>query len=127
MKSDRPIASISGTQEWEWNRSQAEQKFRDGSKRPPGRRQPKRGAGEHSNREAPIQRKITELEAELERKDRQLQDVITHYERLLAEKDRQLAKDCPATDAERGSTVRSKIVRYMPDRWYRELTMLFRI
>lgn len=123
MKSDRPIASIIGTQEWEWNRSQAEQKFRDGSKGPPGRRQPKRGAGEHSNREAPIQRKITELE----RKDRRLQDIIDHYERLLTEKDRQLAKDSPVTDAERGSTVRSKIVRYMPDRWYRAITLLFRI
>jgi TATA-binding protein-associated factor Taf7 len=116
MKSERPVASISGSREWRWNRSQAVQRSRDGSRDPPGRCQSAGGRKSRPEREIPPESELADLEAELERKERRLQEIIEHYERLLAEKNRQLAKRSPPTPNERKTTAISKIVRYLPVR-----------
>jgi len=117
MKSERPVASISGNREWRWNRSQAVQRSQDGSREPPGRCQSAGGRESRPEREIPPKSEFAELEAELERKERRLQEIIEHYERLLAEKNRKLAERSPPTPKERKTTAISKIVRYLPVRY----------
>lgn len=90
MGTHRPVASVTGSQDWEWNRWQAAVRSSDVStgmtdRRPPTNREP-------SPRERidVLERKITELEMELERKDRHIQSIIDHYERILRAKNREL-------------------------------------
>lgn len=100
MVTDRPTASLTGQEDWEWNerregggssdagkRRHGRARRADDRDRPPGLR----------DRDAALRREIRELEAELERTERRLQCVIERYERLLAEKNRRLndAPDAP--------------------------------
>lgn len=90
MTLDRPVGSISGQQEWEWNRWQAERRSGASGPTPAPERRSEARRRERRERDLAAQREIAALEAELERRDRHLQDVIDHYEALLKEKNRQL-------------------------------------
>lgn len=90
-----PTASITGKQDWQWNRLQEDRRAAAQSRcsrstdprgRAPTERPPRATTpGEtRADREA--------LVATLERKDRRLQAVITRYERLLDERNRELAE-----------------------------------
>lgn len=114
METDRPVASVSGGRDWEWNRWQAEVHARDAACGVSARHQP---TDQHrSNREqiAELQRQLGHLEGRLERKDRRLQSVIDHYERLLREKNRELAAADPSSTADPDSTIVSAILRFAP-------------
>lgn len=99
MQTDRPVASVSGEQDWEWNRWQADVRSRERSTDGSTPHQPWKRAPTRRERIATLQRRVDELEAELERKDRRLQSVVDHYERLLAER-----QSAPADRSSSGST-----------------------
>ncbi|UWG46781.1 hypothetical protein HSRCO_0485 [Halanaeroarchaeum sp. HSR-CO] len=99
MQTDRPVASVSGEQEWEWNRWQADVRSRGTSTGGSTHRPPRERAPRNRERIAALQQRVDELEADLERKDRRRQSIVDHYERLLAE--RQAA---PADRSSSGST-----------------------
>lgn len=89
MAIDRPTESVTGKGEWDWNRWQEEVRSASGS------------SGEETGRSGPTRtdrrgddrdRRIRELETELERNERRRQRVIDHYEGLLHEKNRKLAE-----------------------------------
>lgn len=96
MGYDRPVASISGTNGWQWNRWQTEQRSR---RHQPGTKS-SGSMGRHRTASNRYQRQSVETHArdhrsladELERKERRIQHVITQYERLLAERNRQLSE-----------------------------------
>lgn len=90
-----PTASVTGQQDWEWNRLQNDRRARArphdpeapdsrhaASTTPPRRVSVPDGAGERGRR--PV--------ANLDREDRQLQAVITRYERILDERNREIAE-----------------------------------
>lgn len=99
MDESLPTESITGQQDWEWNRMYREHRSQDPARRSePGgprpadpsfrtRRQVADPAGPRDGSPA---------DPELERSRRRLQYVITHYERLLAEKNRRLEPDTDA-------------------------------
>ena len=115
MSSNRPVGSVTDREGWEWNKRRAERtskgRFGGASDRPPNgsqRRTP-------PERDAASQREIKRVEAELERTEERLQSVIDRYERLLEEKNQQLAdRTPPASKPERGSSILSKLYRYVP-------------
>ena len=92
MVTDRPTASLTGQEDWEWN-ERRERDASDAAKRRCGRT---RRADDRDrppglrDRDAALRREIRKLEAELERTERRLQCVIERYEHLLAEKNRRL-------------------------------------
>jgi hypothetical protein len=96
MVTDRPTASLTGQENWEWNERRQDRTDRDaaaGSGRSRrdaagGRNRPVHG----DDREAALEREIVELEAELDRTERRFQCVVEQYERLLAEKNRELSE-----------------------------------
>lgn len=94
MSIHRPTASVTGQQEWEWNRLQAQQESRTASPGSTAGRsdEPRLSEPRRERREPrdPPQREVAQLEAELERKERRLQSVIDQYEQLLREKNQQL-------------------------------------
>lgn len=98
MTHDPPVGSITGQNDWEWNRWQAESRdsFTELSGRPP------QGSDDNQIRTSPgeiaaLRRTVQQAEAELERRKQRHQYVITHYERLLAEKNRRLNRSNPET------------------------------
>lgn len=115
METDRPVASVSGGRDWEWNRWQAEVHARDASG---GVSQPRQSIDRHrSDREriADLHRQLAHLEWRLERKDRRLQSIIERYERLLGEKNRELAATDPSTSTVKpDSTIVAAIRRFAP-------------
>lgn len=99
MVDSLPTGSITGQQDWEWNRMYADRRSRGTSRGRP--------AAEGRPDEQPVQSRQARSQwrappdsptcrAALERKERRLQYVITHYERLLAEKNRRLEGDIDA-------------------------------
>ena len=86
MVTDRPTASLTGKEDWEWNERHAGGSSSDTSKH-------HRNDSNGPDRKAALRREIRELEAELERTENRLQCVIDRYERLLTEKNRKL-NDC---------------------------------
>lgn len=91
MGSHRPVASVTGSQDWEWNRWQAAVRSSDASTGMSDRRPSTHRESSPRERIDVLERKITELEMELERKDRRLQSIIDHYERIVRAKNRELA------------------------------------
>lgn len=95
MDESLPTGSITGQQDWEWNRLYGDRRSRaaSGGDQPRGARSRERP---FRPGRAPASRKPRERQPEdpaLERTEQRLQYVITHYERLLAEKDRRLTDD----------------------------------
>jgi len=92
MAMNRPTASLTGQQDWEWNRRQAEQQCRTSDA------SPQRPHNNRSPRE-PVtpSRDVEEVEFELKQKDRRLQRVIERYEYLLAKKNQQLAEEASSS------------------------------
>lgn len=92
MALDRPVASVSGRRDWEWNRLQANR--RSGDRRPDDTAARTRGDRptdrDSRERHGADRTDVPALERELEQTERRLQSVITRYERLLAERNRQL-------------------------------------
>lgn len=91
MVDSRPTASVTGREDWEWNRWRAGR-----HSQPPAPRSssPERRAVERPTR--PRQPAVADspdlraLAVELEQTQRRLEAVIERYERLLAEKNRRL-------------------------------------
>lgn len=100
MAINRPVASVTGQDEWEWNRWQTALQSAD---EPTGTvdTRPTSDVRASSQEVADLQRRVRSLERELARRERHLQDVIDHYERLLERKNRRIA------DLESGSSTRS--------------------
>lgn len=90
MGTKHPTGSVTGKGDWDWNRWQEEVRSASGSR------------GEETRRSGPTRptdrrgderdRRIRELETELERSERRRQYVIEHYEGLLNEKNRKLTE-----------------------------------
>ncbi|MFW5903143.1 MAG: hypothetical protein ACOCS7_00235 [Halolamina sp.] len=97
MSIDRPVASVTGRDEWEWNHWQAAVQSAQGSTDGADSRRPERW-GRDAGDVAELRRRVHALERELERRDRRLQDVIDHYERLLEEKNRKIAAQRSGSD-----------------------------
>jgi|GEM_PF-5685043 hypothetical protein len=120
MAYDRPAESISGPNEWRWNRLHGDEETEEcrtkRSRHRPTANQHAEDQG--SDRQGDIARKITALEAEIQRKDRRLQHVIEQYERRLSEKNRQLARDRDGGERE-GESAQSMLLgtlrRYLTD------------
>lgn len=117
MSYDRPAESISGPSEWRWNRLHEDEGHEERRRECSGHRPT---ANQHSedqgtDRRGDTTRKITTLEAELQRKDRRLQHVIEQYERRLSEKNRQLARDREREAESAQSTLLGTIRRYLTD------------
>lgn len=92
MDSD-PTPSVSGQQDWEWNRLQAKRSEDDQSRRAEPterRRQARSGRPRRGPSSDPAGRESQSEEATNGPEDQQLQAVIARYERLLDEKNRQL-------------------------------------
>jgi hypothetical protein len=90
-----PTASITGKEDWEWNRLQDER--RAAAQSPPTQStEPRHEApSRRPHRATAVEGTGTDrrrLVARLERKDQRLQAVITRYERLLENRDRELAE-----------------------------------
>lgn len=90
-----PTASVTGQQDWQWNRLQEERRAAAQSQRARcadsrQRAPPKRPRRTTAPDEVWADRQA--LMATLERKDRRLRAVITRYERLLEERNRELAE-----------------------------------
>ena len=100
MAINRPVASVTGRDEWEWNRWQDALQSAD---EPTGTADTNASGewGARTTEETDLERQIRTLETELARRERHLQDVIDHYERLLEQKNRRIA------DLESGSSNRS--------------------
>lgn len=113
MATDRPVASITGQEEWDWNEWQARQESRSVSRgsldQQPDRNRERNQSEESVHR----QREIENLEAELERTEQRLQYVVDHYERLLAEKNRKLATRSQSAPADDQRSAVAKLVRYL--------------
>lgn len=112
MAINRPVASVTGQDEWEWNRWQAALQSAD---EPTGTTDANL-SGEWDARTtegADLERRVRSLETELARRERHLQDVIDHYERLLEQKNRRIA-DLESGSPNRSwrSSVVSKLRRY---------------
>lgn len=93
MANDRPVASVSGNQDWAWNRWQAERQTSGSTDDPPPSRPrggPPSGDPRCRAHGGSVRRDVRTLEDELDRTERRLQSVITRYERILTEKNRQL-------------------------------------
>lgn len=94
MVSDRPTASVTGQEDWEWNERCEGGSSSDATVGSTGGRRGSVGPldrpADSLAREAALRREIRELEAELERTECRLQCVVDRYERLLAEKNRRL-------------------------------------
>ena len=90
MGIDRPVASVTGQDEWEWNRWQAALQSDDD---PTGTAEANSSGerGVRTTERTDRQRRVRALEVELARRERSLQDVIDHYERLLEQKNRRIA------------------------------------
>lgn len=132
MPDDLPTGSVTGRQEWKWNKWQTD---RDSPADSPGAtdrrdRGPSgpgadRGTGESGLRSRPdgqsgprelrLRRLVEELEARLERKERRIQYIIEHYERLLSEKNRELAARSSAESGS-GIPVLSRVCQYVSGR-----------
>jgi molecular chaperone GrpE (heat shock protein) len=90
MVSDRPTASVTGQDGWEWN-ERREADLDTGAERQHGE-----GTGGreipplNGDREAALERKVQELETELELAQHRYQRVLDRYERLLAKKNRKI-------------------------------------
>lgn len=93
MANDRPVASVSGKQEWAWNRWQAERRreptHRAGRSRE-GRRPPDGPAQRPRLSTPPYEDRA--LERTLHETEQRLQLVIRQYERILDEKNREIAE-----------------------------------
>lgn len=90
-----PTASITGNEDWEWNRLQDER--RAAAPSPPTQStDPRHEAPSPRSRRATASEGTgtdrRRLVARLDRKDQRLQAVITRYERLLEKRDRELAE-----------------------------------
>jgi len=95
---DRPTGSVTGQDEWEWNRefetNQGGTAARDRGGGPDNTRPDGEAVGL-----ARWERR--DLKAELERKDRRFRTVVEQYERRLAEKNRKLSeRPGPSRDSE---------------------------
>lgn len=96
MDDSLPTGSITGQQDWEWNRLYGDRRSRTASSgdhpretSPPERPfQPSRAPARRR-----AMRERQSLDTDRERTEQRLQYVITHYERLLAQKNRRLAPD----------------------------------
>lgn len=115
MTSHGPVGSISGQQEWEWNRWQAEKRSGEARTAPAADRASENRERDCRERYLASQREIAALEAELERKDRHLQDVIDHYEGLLRKKNRQL--NAPGRSASRTGSTSTALSRTARSYW----------
>lgn len=100
MAIDRPVASVTGQDEWEWNRWQAALQSAD---EPTGTADANPSAewDVRTTEGADLEHRVRSLETELASRERHLQDVIDHYERLLEQKNRRIA------DLESGASNRS--------------------
>lgn len=115
MDESLPTGSITGQQDWEWNRMYHEHR----SQVPAGRSEPDRRRP--ADRPFRTRRQVADpagprdeapADPELEQTRRRLQYVITHYERLLAEKNRRLEPDTDAgANADWTATVLATIRR----------------
>jgi hypothetical protein len=118
MVTDRPTASLTGQEDWEWNRRRREQQPSESSTAGTDRGARERDAPaprEHgTDREAALRREIRDLEAELERTERRLQGTIDRYERLLADKNRKLNDREDADPDDTGYHPTSLATRWFP-------------
>jgi hypothetical protein len=113
MATDRPVASISGQEEWDWNEWQARQESRSVSRGSLDQQPDRNRERNRSEGSVHRQREIENLEAELERAEQRLQYVVDHYERLLAEKNRKLATRSQSAPADDRQSAVTQIVRYL--------------
>lgn len=95
MVDSLPTGSVTGKDDWEWNRLQANRQSAAVSRQPQSSeprvaKQPR--PPRRSPTPDPSQRELQALLTELERTQRRLQAVIERYEALLAEKNRRLAR-----------------------------------
>jgi hypothetical protein len=121
MATDRPTASVTGKGDWEWNRWRDEVRSRPGPERDRrsvstaadvARRQTRPAAHGDVDRE----RRIRELEAELERTRDRLQSVVDHYERLLTEKHCRLADQQAGQSNDGAASVLATLRRFVARR-----------
>lgn len=91
MVDSRPTASVTGRQDWEWNRSRADPQPAAPARRSPT---PERRPADRPHRARRAERadrtEVQALAAELERTQRRLDVVVTQYERLLQDRNRRL-------------------------------------
>ena len=125
MAIDRPIASVTGTGDWEWNRWREEVRSRSGTESAgerrsdttdsdaPRRPAPTRPAG---RRDVDRERRIHDLETELDRTRNRLQSVVDHYECLLAEKNRRLADQQAGQSNDGDASVLATLRRFVARR-----------
>ena len=117
MIDDRPVGSITGQQEWGWNEWQDEQQSRGAPRASVGHRPHDHRGCRARCEKRERQRKIEALNDELDRKERRLQYVIDHYERLLTKRNRELNDQRSSESTQQGgSTVLSKVLRYLTNR-----------
>ena len=102
MVTDAPTGSVSGADDWEWNKWQGDVQTRHAeapSRDPPDTRR-------NQPRDTPNSRALAidlheanqRLEEELDRKDHRIHYITAHYEGLLEERTRKLDERTSATD-----------------------------
>lgn len=115
-----PTASVTGQQDWEWNRMQDDRRAGAQSQGTQST-DPHHAASTHRPRGATApdvagtDRRA--LVAALDRKDRRLQAVITRYERLLEERERELAEANADETRPSRTTNLVQAVRRLVARW----------
>lgn len=108
-----PTASVTGKQDWEWNRLQDER--RAAAQSPPTQSTETRHETLHLRqpRTTALDGRGTDrrrLVARHDRKDQRLQAIITRYERLLEKRDRELAE---ATTEPEWSSRGTRLVQFV--------------
>lgn len=114
MTHNFPVGSITGQNEWEWNRWQGESQdpiFEHSSQSSERRRVDEYRS--YPEEIAALRRKVREAEVELERRKQRRQYIITHYERLISEKNRRLNSSNAADSEERDFL--SLLLEALPD------------
>lgn len=102
MVDSRPTASVTGRQDWEWNRSQANPQAATTAPRSPTPERSPTERPEWSRRtEVAHPTEVRVLATELERTQQRLEVVVDRYERLLEERNRRL-------EAEREAALRTR-------------------
>lgn len=96
MVTDAPTGSITGDDDWEWNKWQGDAATRsqDTSTRDPPvtHRRPSREAPDYRALAIDLHEANRRLEEELDKKDQRLHYITAHYEGLLQERNHELRK-----------------------------------
>lgn len=110
------MKSLTGQDDWEWNRLQAKQRALAHTRESPTYQLTDRSTSRRRCRH-PTPDDVEKLQTELERKEQQLDYVLWHYELILADKNRKLANRRKAEpDSNRVPAVLSTFRRWIFDR-----------